>query len=598
MPRDGSNVYSIPPGTHGAPSTTIASTPYNSYVDDVAQDLNLPRPVSAGGTGGTSPATAAINLAVEQTAQVVTNWDSQVWMPGSFSAAVTATGIAPVAGHAFSGICYSSDLLPTPPLYTPVQQNIVLKATDLTDPVNPVDYIRVMKAGVWSPWSRSSTSGTSGSQLGEYSFDPTTITFPPTAGLLRFNNATQNSTTEIFISHLTANGVDITTSLPFSLRKGFSIIVQDKIDITKYKIFTAQADPVLSGGDFRILVRLASAGVDLVAAHVLLGANNGPNIGVMRKNYIINGAMMVSQENGTTAGTVNSYYPVDQFGQQCNINGIATSQQVASSTPGGSPNRIRFTATTAHATVAANDFLTINQVIEGLRGADLRFGSASAKTIIVQFGVKAPAGIYGVSVVNAAANRSYVAEYTIAAAEANTDVVKSVIVPGDVAGVWNVDSTIGMYVRWGLMAGTTFQQAAGAWGTTNGMGTSNQFNFMGTVNNVFELFDVGLYEGNVAPAFMVPDYASELVLCQRYWRFWLGGVFYIYATTGAVGYVSWPISPPMRIAPTAVFANVTYGNASAFGLNRAYVSTLTFNLTMTTAGGGYAVSDVSLNARL
>ena len=37
------------------------------------------------------------------------------------------------------------------------------------------------------------------------------------------------------------------------------------------------------------------------------------NIAVTKKNYVINGGMQISQENGTTAGTTNSYYPVDMF---------------------------------------------------------------------------------------------------------------------------------------------------------------------------------------------------------------------------------------------------------------------------------------------
>ena len=37
-----------------------------------------------------------------------------------------------------------------------------------------------------------------------------------------------------------------------------------------------------------------------------------------------------------------------------------------------------------------------------------------------------------------------------------------------------------------------------------------------TAGNIFELFDVSLTEGTVAPPFQVPDYASELALCQRY----------------------------------------------------------------------------------
>jgi hypothetical protein len=62
MPRDGSGVYSTPAGTHGTPNTTILSAAYNNNVDDVAVDLNTPRPIVAGGTGATTPAGAVTAL--------------------------------------------------------------------------------------------------------------------------------------------------------------------------------------------------------------------------------------------------------------------------------------------------------------------------------------------------------------------------------------------------------------------------------------------------------------------------------------------------------------------------------------------------------
>jgi len=62
MPRDGSGIYSTPPGTHGTPNTTILSAAYNNNVDDVAVDLNTPRPIVAGGTGATTPAGAVTAL--------------------------------------------------------------------------------------------------------------------------------------------------------------------------------------------------------------------------------------------------------------------------------------------------------------------------------------------------------------------------------------------------------------------------------------------------------------------------------------------------------------------------------------------------------
>ncbi len=51
MPRNGSGVYSKPAGTTAVPNTTIESSKFNQVVDDIAQDLNFPRPISAGGTG-------------------------------------------------------------------------------------------------------------------------------------------------------------------------------------------------------------------------------------------------------------------------------------------------------------------------------------------------------------------------------------------------------------------------------------------------------------------------------------------------------------------------------------------------------------------
>jgi len=278
-----------------------------------------------------------------------------------------------------------------------------------------------------------------------------------------------------------------------------------------------------------------------------------------KKNYIINGAMMISQEWGMASFTVSLGYPVDQFIIGFVHGGTCTYAQVASATPGGSPNRIRYIATAADTSVAASDAVYIKTPIEGLRTADLRFGSVSAKTITIQFGVKAPAGTYCVGVLNGAVNRSYVVEYVIAAGEANTDVVKSVTIPGDTTGTWAVDNTAGLNVFWSLMAGTSNQQAAGSWAATAIFASPNQFNFMGTINNVFELFDVSLTEGTVAPPFQVPDYASELALCQRYYQqsFEPGGIAaagfiefdWAASAAGTLGGGSIILSPTMRSAP-------------------------------------------------
>ena len=62
MPRDSNGRYTLPPGTYGQPNTTIESARYNRFVDDIAQDMNTPRPITAGGTGASSAAGAITNL--------------------------------------------------------------------------------------------------------------------------------------------------------------------------------------------------------------------------------------------------------------------------------------------------------------------------------------------------------------------------------------------------------------------------------------------------------------------------------------------------------------------------------------------------------
>lgn len=288
------------------------------------------------------------------------------------------------------------------------------------------------------------------------------------------------------------------------------------------------------------------------------------NIDVLKKNYVINGGMMVSQEWGATAGnTAPNYYAADQFFINfAGTSGAYTIAQVASVTPGGSPNRIRTTVTAADAAVAAGDLVYLATRLEGFRVADLVYGAAGAKTTTIQFGVKAPAGTYCVTFVNGSASRCYVAEYVISGGEANIDVVKSVTIPGDITGTWAKDNTCGLEIRWGLMCGSTFQFTANVWGPANGYASPSQFNFMGTNGNLFELFDVGLYEG-AAPSFQLPDYDEELRKCQRHFIQTLAneylpvsGTLVSGATTGR--FSSMPVPVAMRTDPT-----VTLGTGAA-----------------------------------
>lgn len=69
MPYTG-DVYAPPSGTKGVSDTTIQSSKYNAFVDDVAEAQNYPRPPTAGGTGATNATQARINLGTDDAANL------------------------------------------------------------------------------------------------------------------------------------------------------------------------------------------------------------------------------------------------------------------------------------------------------------------------------------------------------------------------------------------------------------------------------------------------------------------------------------------------------------------------------------------------
>ena len=148
MSRDPAGTYTYPPGIEGVPDQTIYSNEYNSFLLDVQQDLNYPRPIVSGGTGANNARDAMINLSGEIADQVVDNYNSFPFLSGSFYSDNATGHNAPVDGHAFIGICYMKD-----------DDNIVLEARDESDVTTPGRrYVREKKgaagAGVWGAWTQ------------------------------------------------------------------------------------------------------------------------------------------------------------------------------------------------------------------------------------------------------------------------------------------------------------------------------------------------------------------------------------------------------------------------------------------------------------
>jgi hypothetical protein len=237
------------------------------------------------------------------------------------------------------------------------------------------------------------------------------------------------------------------------------------------------------------------------------------------RNRIVNGAMQISQENGNTGGSISTHYPADQWRGDNTSAATATTQRVQVVTPNGSLNRFRATLTAADTSLAATDYWLLWQNIEGIRIADFRWGSAQARQVVLRFGFKAPAGTYSVALRNSALDRSYVANFTISAGQANTDTEQTLIIPGDATGTWLTDTGIGVSLFIVAAAGSNFIGVAG-WQAGNVRATSANTNNVAVNGSVFELYDVGLYldplNTGIAPPWQMPDEAEELRACMRY----------------------------------------------------------------------------------
>lgn len=71
MPRSGSGVYTVPPGSTATTGTTISSSSHNALVADLEADANTVRPIVAGGTGASTEDGALTNFGATATGKAV-----------------------------------------------------------------------------------------------------------------------------------------------------------------------------------------------------------------------------------------------------------------------------------------------------------------------------------------------------------------------------------------------------------------------------------------------------------------------------------------------------------------------------------------------
>jgi hypothetical protein len=274
------------------------------------------------------------------------------------------------------------------------------------------------------------------------------------------------------------------------------------------------------------------------------------------KNRIINGAMVIDQRNAGASVTANSVgaYCLDRYQLNFSQNSKFTVQQNAGSvaTPSGFTNYLGITSSSAYS-VLSGDYFLFEQPIEGFNTADLGWGAAGAQTVTLSFWVRSSlTGTFGGALANSAQNRSYPFTYTVSAA--NTWEQKTVTVAGDTTGTWVTNNGLGIRVRFGLGAGSTYSGTAGAWAASNFFSATGATSVVGTNGATFYITGVQLEKGSTATSFDYRPYGTELQLAQRYFQAipvetysYAGATF---STTDARATI--PLIVSMRVAPTGI----------------------------------------------
>jgi hypothetical protein len=235
---------------------------------------------------------------------------------------------------------------------------------------------------------------------------------------------------------------------------------------------------------------------------------------------IINGAMQVAQRGTSTASiTGNGYYTADRW--QAFLTTLGTwTQSVENDAPTGSGFRksLKMLCTTADASPAAGDVLTINQRFEGQNLQQFLKGTSSAKQFAVSFWVKSNVtGTYILELLDIDNSRQVSASYTVAVS--GTWEKKTIVFPADTTGAFDNDNGQSFQVIFRLGAGSTYTSGTlnTTWASiTEANRAVGQVNVAAAINNYWQVTGVQLEVGSVATPFEFEQISQTLAKCLRY----------------------------------------------------------------------------------
>jgi hypothetical protein len=310
-----------------------------------------------------------------------------------------------------------------------------------------------------------------------------------------------------------------------------------------------------------------------------------------RRNIVINGAMNVAQRatQVTALGAADGYHTLDRWNMEIGdaSAGRFTMDQIADG-PSGFANALKLTTTTADTSIAAGEFLKLEQRFEGQDLQQFKKGTSDAEKVTVSFYVKGnAAATYTCELEDVDNTRSI--NQAFAVTTAWTRVILTFA--ADTSDPLGDDVNNSLQLNIWLHGGTTYSGGtfvSNAWKdiVENTRMAESHTSFFDSTDRTFFITGVQLEVGSVATPFEHRSFGEELALCQRYY-FQIGpypassgyGAFAIFATADAssgFSLIDFPVY--MRAEPTLTHT----GTATNYSL---YVAN-----THKAGSGGFSIS--------
>ena len=252
------------------------------------------------------------------------------------------------------------------------------------------------------------------------------------------------------------------------------------------------------------------------------------NSQIGRKNIIINGGMQIAQRatSETGLGASSKYSTLDRYAVTVgNTDGRFTMSQSTVTDLEGFSTALKIDCTTADTSVATNEFLIIQQYVEGFNLQQLKATSTTTRAFTLSFYAKSNASRAIATEINFSngTNKNASKLHTIGTSWARY----TFTIPAASSTQIDNDNSLECSVNFWLHAGATY--SSGTMSATLGAITNaNRAVGIGSIfastDNEIEITGIQLEVGSQATPFEHRSFGEELALCQRYFELLNGGI--------------------------------------------------------------------------